>query len=64
MINGNATAGILIASQMAIYEIAARIPILRQAADRSLVRKLSRQLASYGHTDFTSNASAYRPAHA
>jgi ER-bound oxygenase mpaB/B'/Rubber oxygenase, catalytic domain len=61
---GAAAVGILIASQMAIYEIAARIPILRQAADRSLVRKLSRQLASYGHTDFTSNMSAYRPAHA
>jgi hypothetical protein len=60
---GAAAAGLLIASQMTAYSIAARIPMLRDAADRSLVRKLTRQLASYGHAEFTTNAAVYRPAH-
>jgi hypothetical protein len=57
------TAGALIAATMIPYEVAARIPVLREAADRSLVRKLTRLLASYGHAEFTTNAANYRPAH-
>jgi hypothetical protein len=60
---GAAVAGFIIISKMTAYTIAARIPILRQVADRSLVRKLTTQLASYGHAEFTTNAEAYRPAH-
>lgn len=60
---GAFVAGAWIASRMAIYSLAARIPGLRDAADRSLVRKLAKQLASYGHAEFTTNAAAYRPAH-
>jgi hypothetical protein len=60
---GAAAAGILIAARMAAYAIAARIPAISEAADRSLVRKLTKQLASYGHADFTTNANAYRHAH-
>jgi hypothetical protein len=56
-------ASILIAATMAPYAIAARIPVTRDAADRSLVRKLTRRLKGYGHTDFTTNAANYRPAH-
>ena len=56
-------AGILIASTMTVYAIAARIPMIRDAADRSLVRKLSKQLKRYGHPQFTTNAATYRPAH-
>ena len=56
-------AGVLIASRMTAYAIAARVPLLRDAADRSLVRKLTRQLARYGHAEFTTNADAYRPVH-
>jgi hypothetical protein len=58
-----AITGILIAARMAPYAVAARIPGLRDAADRSLVRKLAKQLARYGHAEFTTNADAYRPAH-
>jgi hypothetical protein len=58
-----AAAGILIAARMAPYAIAARIPVLRDVADRSLVRKLTRVLASYGHAEFATNADKYRPAH-
>jgi hypothetical protein len=58
-----AAAGILIAARMAPYAVAARIPVIRDAADRSLVRKLIRVLASYGHAGFTTNAATYRPAH-
>jgi hypothetical protein len=59
-----ATATALITARMTIYAFAARIPVIREAADRSLVRKLKKQLASYGHAEFTTNADAYRPAHA
>jgi hypothetical protein len=45
------------------YTIAARIPVLRDAADRSLVRKLTKLLASYGDAEFTTNSANYRPLH-
>jgi hypothetical protein len=56
-------AGILIASRMAAYAIAARIPVISDAADRSLVRTLAKQLKRYGHAEFTTNAATYQPAH-
>jgi len=59
-----AVAGIVIAARMAPYVIAARIPVISDVADRSLVRKLTRLLASYGHAEFTTNADAYGSAHA
>jgi ER-bound oxygenase mpaB/B'/Rubber oxygenase, catalytic domain len=61
---GAAAAGILIAFRMTAYAIAARIPVICDAADRSLVRKLTKQLASYGHAEFSTNADKYRQAHA
>lgn len=60
---GAFAAGISIAARMTAYSLAARIPGLRDAADRSLVRKLTKQLAGYGHAEFTTNAEKYRPAH-
>lgn len=59
-----ATAAIVVTWQTAIYGLAARIPGLRDIADRSLVRKLEKQLARYGHAEFTSDGESYRPAHA
>jgi ER-bound oxygenase mpaB/B'/Rubber oxygenase, catalytic domain len=58
-----AAAGVMIAAQMTAYAIAAHIPIVRDAADRSLVRTLTKQLARYGHAEFTTNPATYRPAH-
>jgi hypothetical protein len=60
---GAAAAAILIGSRMSAYAIAAHIPVISGVADRALVRKLSTQLARYGHAEFTPNADAYRPAH-
>jgi hypothetical protein len=57
-------AGLLIAARMAAYAIAARIPVISDAADRSLVRQLTKQLKRYGHAEFTTKADAYRSAHA
>jgi len=57
------TAGVVIAATMIPYAVAARIPLLREAADRSLIRKLSRLLAGYGHAEFATNAASYHPAH-
>jgi hypothetical protein len=54
---------ILIAVRMTAYQVAGCIPVLRHAADRSLVRKLTRQLTRYGHAEFTTNANTYRSAH-
>jgi ER-bound oxygenase mpaB/B'/Rubber oxygenase, catalytic domain len=61
---GAVAAVILITARMMAYSIAARIPFMSQAVDRSLVRKLTKQLARYGHAEFTTNADTYRPAHA
>ena len=61
---GAAAAGMLIAIQMAVFDVAARIPVVNLAADRILIHKLARQLAQYGHAEFTTDASTYRPAHA
>jgi ER-bound oxygenase mpaB/B'/Rubber oxygenase, catalytic domain len=60
---GAAAATVLIASTMTAYALAAGIPVISRSADRSLVRKLTRQLARYGHAEFRTNAEAYRPAH-
>jgi hypothetical protein len=58
-----AAAGVLITATMAPYAIASHIPGISDAADRSLVRHLTKLLARYGHAEFTTNADAYRPAH-
>jgi hypothetical protein len=44
------------------YGIAGRIPGLRDATDRMLVRKIERMLDSYGHPAHTSDATNYNPA--
>lgn len=48
--------------RMAAYRVASRLPVLREIADARLVRRIHRQLESYGHAEFTSNAANYRPA--
>jgi hypothetical protein len=60
---GVAAAAILITSTMTTYAIAAHIPVISGVADRALVRKLTQQLARYGHAEFRTSADAYRPAH-
>ncbi|MCA8899900.1 MAG: DUF2236 domain-containing protein [Hyphomonas sp.] len=60
-----AIAGILfpwISVKMALYSAALRVPGLRDAVDRHLVAKLRRLLGRYGHAEFTTDASAYKPA--
>jgi hypothetical protein len=61
---GAGATAILIASRMSAYAIAAHIPVLRDATDRLLVRKLRKQLARYGHAEFTTDAATYRAVHA
>lgn len=56
--------GLFLFPRLKAYDIAARVPVLRDIADRRLVAKLNRRLASYGHADFASDGDAYRPAHA
>ncbi|ARU06204.1 hypothetical protein CCO03_17340 [Comamonas serinivorans] len=46
---------------MAPYALAQRVPGVRAAADRRLVRKLGTLLQRYGHADFTTDAAHYRP---
>jgi hypothetical protein len=58
-----AAAGLFIAATMTSYAIASHIPGISDAADRSLVRHLSKLLARYGHAEFTTNADNYHPAH-
>src|ERR1700691_1968639 len=51
-----AVASVLIAASMAAYDIAARLPFIRDAADRALVRILTKQLKRYGQAQSTTNA--------
>lgn len=55
-------AALRIFSQLRLYKTLRSIPVLREAADRQLVKKLHGLLARYGHADFVSDASAYRSA--
>jgi ER-bound oxygenase mpaB/B'/Rubber oxygenase, catalytic domain len=50
-----------ITAQMTAFKIAARLPGISVLADRKLVKTLESQLASYGHAEFTTNASEYKP---
>ncbi|MGE3307131.1 MAG: oxygenase MpaB family protein [Rhizobiaceae bacterium] len=52
----------IIAVRLGVYKLAARLPLVAGAADRRIVATIERQLASYGHAHFTTDASAYRPA--
>jgi hypothetical protein len=58
-----AAAGVLITATMMPYAIASHLRGISDAADRSLVRHLTKLLARYGHAEFTTNADSYRPAH-
>jgi uncharacterized membrane protein YjgN (DUF898 family) len=60
---GAVAAGILITSTMSAYALVARIPVISGVADRWIVRKLTKQLARYGHPQFRTNADAYHPVH-
>jgi len=55
------TIGVILA-RMATYRVASKIPGLGALADKRLISKLRRQLASYGHAEFTTDAAEYRPA--
>ncbi len=48
-------------SRMLAYKLAMNIPMLSAAVDRRLVTIIERQLATWGHAHFTTDASAYRP---
>jgi hypothetical protein len=54
--------GAFIGVRKGLYGIACRLPGVEKMADRMLVRKLERMLASYGHAAHTTDAAAYRPA--
>jgi hypothetical protein len=51
----------LISGRMMGYRLAAKLPVVRDLADARLVARLKRQLARYGHAEFTTNAAEYRP---
>lgn len=53
---------LLVTSQLLAYRLARNLPVVSDLADARLVGKLKRQLARYGHAEFTSDAETYRPA--
>ncbi|HEV2598456.1 oxygenase MpaB family protein [Sphingopyxis sp.] len=55
-------AGIWVFGKIGLYRALDKIPSVRNWADRRLVAKLKRQLGTYGHAEFTTDASNYRPA--
>lgn len=48
-------------SRMLAYRLGMSIPMLADALDRRLVAIIGKQLATWGHAHFTTDASAYRP---
>jgi hypothetical protein len=53
---------LLVTSRLAAYRLARNMPGVAGLADRRLVARLKKQLARYGHAEFTSDADQYRPA--
>lgn len=53
---------LMVTSQLLAYRLARNVPGVSDLADARLVDKLKRQLARYGHAEFTSDAETYRPA--
>jgi hypothetical protein len=43
------------------HRVASHVPLLNELADRALVGRLRRQLADYGHAEFTSDGAGYKP---
>lgn len=52
--------GIFVFGRLGFYAAIREIPLINAWADRRLVRKIKAQLASYGHAEFTTDASQYR----
>jgi len=50
-----------IISHVLAYRLAARVPVLRELADQSLIDKLHKQLARHGRAEYTTHAERYRP---
>lgn len=48
-----------ILGRAAAARLALRLPVTRDLADRYLIRKLNKRLASYGHAEFTSDHTKY-----
>jgi len=56
-----AATALWISSQMRAYSLAERIPVVRDLADQRLVQKLHKQLARFGHAEYTTHGERYRP---
>lgn len=52
----------VIVARTTLHTVAARIPGMRTLSDRHLVRRLEQMLTRYGHADFISDGSKYKPA--
>jgi ABC-type nitrate/sulfonate/bicarbonate transport system substrate-binding protein len=55
---------LLIFPKMFAYDAASEVGFLRDGADQRLIRKIEHLLRSYGHADFASDGTKYKPAHA
>jgi hypothetical protein len=56
-----AVTALWITSHVQAYALAEHIPLVRDLADASLVRKLRAQLARYGHAEYETRGERYRP---
>jgi len=54
--------GIGIALRVKLFQLAERIPVVRDVATARLVREVQQQLSGYGRARFTTDATKYRPA--
>ena len=52
---------LLIVVQLKAIQLLSKLPMMRARVDKSLINKLRRQLASYGHAEFVTDPSEYKP---
>lgn len=55
---------LLVTLQMKAFDLADRVPVLRDVADAAMVHRIRGLLKRYGHAEFTTDAANYRPTNA
>ncbi len=48
--------------QMAAHTVALQLPVARKISDKLLIHKINKLLVEYGHAEYTTDASKYKPA--
>jgi len=59
-----AVGSLFMLGRLGAYRVGMNLPVIGKLLDRVLIGKLHRQLRGYGHAEYITDATSYRPAHA